>query len=90
MNLLFRHTFLIHQRWTISQQLQLLQTKQLQQQSSAKEEVRDSIFIFLLCGIVKVGRYFSLLLLASRAETARPFYLSVQLGIGYVHMHFCT
>lgn len=56
MNLLFRHTFLIHQRWTISQQLQLLQTKQLQQQSSAKEEVSDSIFIFLLCGIVKSGQ----------------------------------
>ncbi|KAI5938228.1 Protein YIPF1 [Manis javanica] len=39
------HTFLIHQRWTISQQLQLLQTKQLQQQSSAKEEFS----IFWVC-----------------------------------------
>lgn len=51
-----RHTFLMHQRWTILQQLQLFRTKQLQQPSPAEEEVRGYIFIFLLCGTVKNGQ----------------------------------
>lgn len=67
-----RHTFLMHLRWTISQQLQLLQTRRWQQPSPANGKVRAWGFLFLLCGVVSRGRCVSPVPSVSGTDRAGP------------------